>query len=107
MSDETILFVSDLHFGRQIDDFERQRRDSFFRFLEAHAGVPRLVIYVSSGRYTKRLSKLVVVKRFNPTTQGARGVGQLCAHPIAVGDRSQQTRHRLPAQAAHVVDEIG
>jgi UDP-2,3-diacylglucosamine hydrolase len=44
VSDETILFVSDLHFGRQIDDFERQRRDSFFRFLEAHAGVPRLVI---------------------------------------------------------------
>lgn len=44
MSDETILFVSDLHFGRHVDDFERQRRDSFFRFLRAHAGVDRLVI---------------------------------------------------------------
>ena len=44
MSEQTILFVSDLHFGRQIDDFERQRRDSFFRFLEAHAGVDRLII---------------------------------------------------------------
>ena len=44
MSEQTILFVSDLHFGRQVDRFERQRRDSFFRFLEAHAGVDRLII---------------------------------------------------------------
>lgn len=44
MSDETILFVSDLHFGRHIDASERQRRDLFFRFLEEHSGVDRLVI---------------------------------------------------------------
>lgn len=44
MSEETIVFVSDLHFGRRMDAFERQRRDSFFRFLQAHAGVDRLII---------------------------------------------------------------
>jgi UDP-2,3-diacylglucosamine hydrolase len=44
VSDETNLFVSDLHFGRHLDDFERQRRDSFFRFLQAHVGVDRLII---------------------------------------------------------------
>ena len=44
MSDETMVFVSDLHFGLPLDDAERQRRDSFFRFLESLHGVDRLII---------------------------------------------------------------
>ena len=44
MSDETIVFVSDLHFGLPLDADESRRRDSFFQFLDSLTGVDRLVI---------------------------------------------------------------
>lgn len=44
VSRSSIVFVSDLHFGLPVDRGERQRRDSFLRFLVAIRGVERLVI---------------------------------------------------------------